>query len=56
MTFFEEVVIKDSIEIKTTAEKVFNFLTSIKAIEKSLASVRKHMKEEGENLKIILES
>ena len=29
MTFFEEVVIKDSIEIKTTAEKVFNFLTSI---------------------------
>ena len=29
MAFFEEVVIKDSIEIKTTAEKVFNFLTGI---------------------------
>ena len=29
MAFFEEMVIKDSIEIKTTAEKVFNFITSI---------------------------
>jgi uncharacterized protein YndB with AHSA1/START domain len=29
MAFFEEVVLKDSIEIKTTAEKVFHFLTSI---------------------------
>jgi hypothetical protein len=29
MAFFEEVVLKDSIEIKTTAEKVFNFLTNI---------------------------
>ncbi|MGB5748480.1 MAG: SRPBCC family protein [Desulfobacterales bacterium] len=29
MAFFEEIVIKDSIEIKTTASKVFNFLTSI---------------------------
>jgi uncharacterized protein YndB with AHSA1/START domain len=29
MAFFEEVVLKDSIEIKTTAEKVFNFLISI---------------------------
>jgi hypothetical protein len=29
MAFFEEVVIKDAIEIRTTAEKVFNFLTSI---------------------------
>jgi hypothetical protein len=29
MAFFEEVVLKDSIEIKTTAEKVFKFLTSI---------------------------
>jgi len=29
MAFFEELVLKDSIEIKTTAQKVFNFLTSI---------------------------
>ena len=29
MAFFEEVVIRDSIEIKTTSEKVFNFLTGI---------------------------
>ena len=29
MKFFEEVVLKDSIELKTTAEKVFKFLTSI---------------------------
>jgi len=29
MAFFEEVVLQDSIEIKTRAEKVFNFLTSI---------------------------
>ena len=29
MSFFEEVVLKDSIEIEATAEKIFNFLTSI---------------------------
>ena len=29
MAFFEEIVIKDSIEIKTTAETIFNFLTGI---------------------------
>ena len=29
MAFFEKVVLRDSIEIKTTADKVFNFLTSI---------------------------
>ena len=29
MAFFEEMILKDSIEIKTTSEKVFNFLTSI---------------------------
>ena len=29
MPFFEEVVLRDSIEIKTTAEKVFTFLTHI---------------------------
>ena len=29
MAFFEEIVIKDSIEINTTAEKVFDFLTGI---------------------------
>ena len=29
MAFFEEVVLKDSIEINSTAEKVFKFLTSI---------------------------
>lgn len=29
MAFFEEVVLRDSIEIKTTAEKIFNFLTGI---------------------------
>ena len=29
MAFFEELVLEDSIEIKTTTEKVFNFLTSI---------------------------
>ena len=29
MAFFEDVVITDSIEIKTTAERVFNFLTGI---------------------------
>ena len=29
MAFFEDVVIRDSIEIKTTAEGVFNFLTGI---------------------------
>ena len=29
MAFFEEIVIQDSIEIETTAEKVFNFLTGI---------------------------
>jgi hypothetical protein len=85
MAFFEEVVLKDSIEIKTTAEKVFNFLTniidddsyrawhkedhvsfrwlkgnpwtegSVLYIENGLSGVRKHMREEGENLKIILE-
>ena len=36
MAFFEEVVLKDS-------------------IENGLSGVRKHMREEGENLKIILE-
>lgn len=29
MPFFEENVLKDSIEIKTSAERIFNFLTSI---------------------------
>ena len=29
MAFFEEVVLEDSIEIKTTAKDVFNFLTGI---------------------------
>ena len=29
MAFFEEVIIKDSIEIKTTSEKVFKFITGI---------------------------
>ena len=29
MTFFEDVILTDSIEIKTTPEKVFNYLTSI---------------------------
>lgn len=29
MAFFEEVILKDTIEIETTDEKVFNFLTSI---------------------------
>jgi hypothetical protein len=29
MAFFEDVVITDSIEIKTTPDKIFNFLTNI---------------------------
>jgi hypothetical protein len=29
MLFFEEVVLTDSVEIKTTPEKIFNFITSI---------------------------
>ncbi len=29
MAFFEEVVLTDTVEIKTTPEKIFNFLTSI---------------------------
>jgi len=29
MTFFEDVIITDSIKIKTTPEKIFSFLTSI---------------------------
>ena len=29
MAFLEDVILTDSIEIKTTAEKIFNFLTSI---------------------------
>ena len=29
MAFFEEVVLRDSIEVKTKAEKIFKFLTSI---------------------------
>jgi hypothetical protein len=49
--FFEDVILTDSIKIKTTPEKIFG-----KAIDTSLASVKKHMKEEGENLKRILES
>ena len=77
----EDVILTDSIEIKTTPEKIFSFITGIvdgefclfiasgtyrlgwigktffgKAIEESLSSVKKHMKEEGENLKRILES
>ena len=29
MAFFEEVIVTDSIEVKTTPEKLFNFLISI---------------------------
>jgi hypothetical protein len=29
MAFFEDVILADSIEIRTTREKIFNFLTSI---------------------------
>ena len=46
MAFFEGVILTDSIEVKGTARDIFNFLTGVK----------KHMQEEGENLKNILES
>ena len=29
MAFFEDVILTDSIEVKTTPENIFNFLTSI---------------------------
>lgn len=68
MKLLEDVIIKDSIEIEPTARgcmltaeghlrvgklaKIF----AKKKLDEGLAAVRKHMKEEGENLKCILET
>jgi hypothetical protein len=59
MALLEEITLTHSIEIRTTPEKIFEFLLHIvdeKKLDHGLASARKHMKEEGENLKRILES
>jgi len=86
MALFEDRVLTDTIEINTTPENVFQFLTSNefiiepkeeiclftasgtyrigwigkklfkKKLDEGLASIKKHMKEEGENLKRILEN
>lgn len=80
MRLFEDIILTDSIEIKATPERIFQFFLHIvddasyqawhpedhvgvlvrrfekKKLEEGLSSARKHIKEEGENLKRILEN
>ena len=70
MVFFEGVILTDSIEFIIEQKGEFCLFIASgtyrlgwigktffgKAIENSLSSVKKHMKEESENLKRILES
>ena len=46
---FQDVILRDSVEINTAPKSIFDYLLHI-------MSMRKHMKEEGENLKRALES
>jgi hypothetical protein len=54
MALFEDRVLTDAIEINTTPEKVFHYFK--KKLDQGLSSIKQHMKDEGENLKRILEN
>ena len=68
MPFFEDRVLTDTIEIEPKGESCLFIATGTyrigwigkaffnAAIEKGLTSVKQHMKEEGQNLKAILET